>query len=62
MSEKGRKNITEELDSLSEDFLESVAGGLPYMDVKCPVAGCGFECNTFGEMNMHMRTAHPDQY
>ncbi len=68
MSERGRKKSTdklqdaEELEPLSEDFLESVAGGLPYMGAKCPVEGCGFECSTLGELNMHVRTVHPERY
>lgn len=48
---------------LSEDMLGDFTGGLDLtrLKVKCPVEGCGFECNTFGEMNRHMRTVHPER-
>ena len=52
---------------LSEHILENYSGGfgsgfndLTRLKVHCPVAGCDFECNTFGEMNMHMRKDHPE--
>lgn len=52
---------------LSEQMLANYSGGfsswlsgLASLKVHCPVAGCNFECNTFGEMNMHMREDHPE--
>lgn len=52
-------------DILDEHILENYSGGigsgynaLPRLRVKCPVEGCGFECNTFGEMNTHMHQLH----
>ena len=29
-----------------------------FAKVKCPVQGCGFECSSFGELNVHMRGHH----
>ena len=52
---------------LSEDMLANCAGGfssgfndLARLKVHCPINGCNFECNTFGEMNIHMRQNHPE--
>ena len=53
---------------LSMDELEKVSGGMSagehavlFSSVKCPVNGCGFECSSFGELNVHMRTCHTDR-
>ena len=55
-------------DYLTVDDLKGVYGGvssrsldLAKLQVKCPVAGCKFECRTFGEMNIHMHTVHPER-
>ena len=52
---------------LSEQVLKNYYGGigqgfnmLTDLKVKCPVSACNFECSTFGEMNRHMRTVHPE--
>ena len=52
---------------LSEHILKNYSGGvgtgfndLTRLKVKCPVDGCSFECNTFGEMNVHIRQTHPE--
>ena len=54
-------------ERLSEHILANYSGGfsaglnnLMRLKVHCPVEGCGFECNTFGEMNIHMRHNHPE--
>ena len=53
---------------LREEQLGDYTGGLSAgftdllrMRVKCPVEGCNFECNTFGEMNIHMHENHPER-
>ena len=50
---------------LSEYNLEAISGGvnggLERLPVKCPVNNCDFECNTFAQMNHHMRTIHPER-
>ena len=54
----------EEMDALSLESLEGITGGLTseeqirFVSVKCPVAGCGFTCSSFGELNIHMRECH----
>ena len=58
-------NNKESINALTDEMLESYAGGstiadLTRMKVKCPVEGCNYECNTFGEMNVHMHTHHPE--
>ncbi|MBQ7578112.1 MAG: hypothetical protein IJT21_07605 [Synergistaceae bacterium] len=62
MSAVKKKNYGIEL---TEDNLLNINGGinggLDRMRVQCPVDGCNFECNTFHEMNIHMRTNHPER-
>ena len=52
---------------LSEHILANYSGGFSSglsnfmrLKVHCPVEGCSFECNTFGEMNVHMKNKHPE--
>lgn len=64
--ERGRN-----LGQISDDELNDIAGGmggefssnidLPRLRVRCPVPGCGFDCGTFADMNIHMRTCHPER-
>ncbi len=53
-----------DFESLPLESLEDITGGLTreeqirFVSVKCPVAGCGFTCSSFGELNIHMRDCH----
>ena len=68
---KERKEIEDCEDCgelLSEHMLRNYSGGLgagfnnlSRLTVKCPVEGCFFECDTFGEMNLHMKYEHPER-
>ena len=63
-----QKNIIrDETDYMPVDNLSNVTGGLYtreeiilFFKVKCPVIDCGFECDSFGELNRHMRENHLD--
>ena len=54
-------------NALSVESLASVTGGvhtpeeniIMFAKVKCPVPDCMYECNSFGELNSHMRECHP---
>ena len=49
------------VEELTVDEMAEVSGGfmdIMNMKVKCPVNGCGFECDRFGELNRHMREQH----
>ncbi len=64
----GRKKKNQDCgELLNEHILKNYSGGvgaglndLTRLKVKCPVASCSFECNTFGEMNIHIRSTHPE--
>ena len=55
---------TNEMQNVDVDELKEIAGGQAYKEwlihakVKCPRPGCDFECDTFTEMNVHMREVH----
>ncbi len=63
-----QKNIIrDETDCMPVDNLANVTGGLYTREerillskVKCPVTDCGFECDSFIELNRHMRESHLD--
>ena len=52
-------------EAMTLEEMESISGGFSaheaeiiFAKVKCPVYGCSFECSSFGELNVHMRTCH----
>ena len=51
-----------DIQEMTPEEMGEVSGGaentLITAMVKCPVNGCGFECNTFGELNKHIREQH----
>ena len=62
MLSRKKKNLGAELQENNLlNICGGINGGLDRMRVKCPVENCNFECNTFHEMNTHMRTTHPER-
>ncbi len=57
-----------DIELIPLDELSHVSGGLTpqdqirYTSAKCPVPGCGFECSGLGDLNVHMRTCHPERF
>ena len=44
---------------LGNEFSPNIS--LTRLKVRCPVPECGFECNEFVDMNVHMRMCHPER-
>lgn len=66
MTTEKKSRYYEDPQPLDLESLKQIAGGFENypgdfegVRVRCPVAGCNFECRDFGEMNAHVRTAHP---
>lgn len=64
---KTKKAVSNCGELLSENILENYSAGsgsgfndLTGLKVKCSVAGCCFECDTFSELNLHMKNSHPE--
>ena len=51
----------ENLADISAGKSSSKSDSLIGIPITCPVPGCGFTCETFGELNIHTRNCHPER-